>query len=268
MAATKAGRNTIWVTETIWERVNSAVSQRGVADSRDMERQVRQLVLETLELHLDQVLSLKREERPCYAGTLLRYPGRETSSRIWLKDHQKWVNRETLRPGSRRVHFAFPIQTAERAVECGLVLPNQWIATGAGAAFIDRQRDANATRPSASTKGRPLSDSVLTALVTRFGSTTDGPMASIPAQIISQSTATELWKVAAATSSGSTTDQLLAECLPKLLQTTETAKKTADALAHGWTKDVRDLVDHVLDPEPEPEPEPETRPEPELPLAW
>jgi hypothetical protein len=245
MAAPRPGRNTIWITDVVWDRVMTATVRQGVTTGRDLEKQVRELVLETLELHLDQVQSVDAGQRPCYVGTLLRYPGRATSSRVWLKDHQKWVNRETLRPGSRRLHMVFPVQTAERAVEYGLVLPHQWIATGVGAGFIDQQRKTNNSRLSASTKGRPLSDSVLTALVTRFGTTTDGPMATIPVQIINQSTAKALWTVASATRTNSPTEQLLTAFLPRLLETPATAERTTDTLANGWDRPLWDLADYV-----------------------
>jgi hypothetical protein len=143
----------------------------------------------------------------------------------------------------------FEPQLLAEAVEYGLVLPYQWIATGVGAAFIDSSnRESSKVPLTPANRGRPLTDSVLTALSSRYGPTDEGgPMAPISVHIITQGTARLLWTLTAATRTPDECVQALTTRLPYLLKDPSTSRETAHLLAAGWRGSLDDLVSRVAD---------------------
>ncbi len=196
---TGAGGTTVWGTEAAARRIAELAQTLPARAGRGADRRVGDAMILVLEQYAQAVHAVPAPDRPCFAGTLIGYPGAAYSGRqTEVRGVDGWTTQrrgETKLPGSKRL-FLRPDgrDLIERLTQYGLVLDHQQPRTrpaGLVAHPKDPKRDGIRT-------GRPLTDVLLTAVILSTGQPLDDePIRAVEWQVLRQSTAQQLWTIAA-----------------------------------------------------------------------
>lgn len=240
----------MWCTDTGWERVREHARSLPKRGGRGAGGQVADAVANWLRSYRDHVAALGPNERPCFVGTLIGYPGAEYSGKREVDPGKPGKNKirrrhETRQEGSRRVYIGPSVRDLlSELVRYGLVLPDQRVQTrpaGTAAHPYDDGEEERVVRTA-----RPLSDVLLTAIVLETGPLPDGPLHPIERQLLRRDTAWWLWAVALRQAQDRKTAQAaLRAALPSLLVNDERRITALRGLLPSWSRTLEELVETV-----------------------